>query len=683
MVESIQKQINVINNQIHRKLRRNLTQEELNEILPKIRDKNLSYTRRATNALKLFLQYETPIVLEDTLIQGLRTLISFPEIYNDGELNEIKKTHYVHEKGKVTNVAWDVATVLKEGLEGRRKRLLNGNKRDAEFVICVQETIDAVINYADRLGEELIKAGKINHGKMVSKIIRYGAETTLEALQLFRLLHFTLWGTSCYHNTVGRFDQWLYPYYLKDKYNGVTDDEILVYIEDFFLSFNRDSDLYYSLAWGDNGQSLVLGGVLKDGSCAVNELTYLSLTASKEIRQIDPKINLRVDKNTPIKLFEYATELTKIGLGFPQYSNDDVVIPCLLYWGYDLLDARDYCIAACWEFIIPNVALDIPNIAGTPIATIVNNVILNNLNNCNDTKTLLNYVYKELEKSVTTTANSLKNIYIEPAPFVSILMENCLERGYDVSLGMKYNNYGFHGVGLSCATDQISAIDSLIFKKQLFTKERLLNALKTNFEGDSELKYALRNEADKMGRDDNANEIGNTLLGLFADSLKNLKNERGGIYRAGTGSAMYYLWQSETLPATADGREAFDYLPTNFSPSLFITKTGPLSVVKGFSPENLKRTSNGGPLTLELHDTVFKTDDSIKKVAKLVQAYVISGGHQLQLNAVNGKDMLDAQIHPEKHRDLIVRVWGWSGHFIELDKKFQNQIIKRVEFNEI
>ena len=120
-----------------------------------------------------------------------------------------------------------------------------------------------------------------------------------------------------------------------------------------------------------------------------------------------------------------------------------------------------------------------------------------------------------------------------------------------------------------------------------------------------------------MGRDDNANEIGNTLLGLFADSLKNLKNERGGIYRAGTGSAMYYLWQSETLPATADGREAFDYLPANFSPSLFITKTGPLSVVKGFSPKNLKRTSNGGPLTLELHDTVFKNEDSIKKVAKL------------------------------------------------------------------
>ena len=219
MVESIQKQINVINNRLHRNLRRSLTPEELNEILPKIRCKNLSYIRRATNALKLFLQYETPIVLEDTLIQGIRTLISFPEIYADGELNEIKKTHYVHEKGKVTNVAWDVATVLKEGLEGRRKRLLNGNKRDAEFVTCVQETINAVINYADRLSEALIKQGKINHGKMISKIIRYGAETTLEALQLFRLLHFTLWGTSCYHNTVGRFDQWLYPYYLKDKYD--------------------------------------------------------------------------------------------------------------------------------------------------------------------------------------------------------------------------------------------------------------------------------------------------------------------------------------------------------------------------------------------------------------------------------------------------------------------------------
>lgn len=142
---------------------------------------------------------------------------------------------------------------------------------------------------------------------------------------------------------------------------------------------------------------------------------------------------------------------------------------------------------------------------------------------------------------------------------------------------------------------------------------------------------------------------------------------------------MYYVWHSENLGATADGREAFDYFPANFSPSLFLKNSGPLSVLIGFSPEALLRTSNGGPMTFELHDTVFKNDDSVKKVAALVHAYIHSGGHQLQINAVNREKMIQAQLHPEDHQDLIVRVWGWSGHFVELDECYQNQIIKRVE----
>ena len=143
---------------------------------------------------------------------------------------------------------------------------------------------------------------------------------------------------------------------------------------------------------------------------------------------------------------------------------------------------------------------------------------------------------------------------------------------------------------------------------------------------------------------------------------------------------MYYVWMAETLGATADGRDAFDYLPANFSESMFLTGAGPLSVLLGFTPDNLKRASNGGPMTFELHDTVFKNEDAIKKVAQLVKLYIDNGGHQLQLNAVNREKLIDAQINPEKHKDLIVRVWGWSGHFVEIDECYQNQVIKRVEF---
>jgi formate C-acetyltransferase len=299
---------------------------------------------------------------------------------------------------------------------------------------------------------------------------------------------------------------------------------------------------------------------------------------------------------------------------------------------------------------------------------------------CESTEDLWRFVTCGLNEKAKEMTEKVKNLYMEPAPIMSMLVHDCLENGVDMSLGMTYNNYGFHGTGLSCGADQIAAIDSMVFGEKRITRERLLAGLENNFENDAELRYVLRNDAAKMGRDESANEIGNRLLGAFADSLEGIKNERGGVFRAGTGSAMYYVWHGETLGATADGRDAYDYLPCNFSESMFMTNSGPLSVLVGFAPDELKRTSNGGPMTFELHDTVFKNADSVKKVAQLVKAYVHAGGHQLQINAVNREKLMAAQKEPEKHADLIVRVWGWSGHFVEIDACYQNQIIKRVEF---
>ncbi len=681
MTDRISRQLKYIESRQHRSLRRRLSDSEWKAIEDTIRKPELSYMERITLRLKAFLETETPIILEDTEIHGLRTLIDFPDIYLEGELDEIKKDHYVHEIGKITNLAWDVETVLRDGLEGRRTRLRDGKKSDPEFCRLTEETIDISIAFADKYAAALAEAGKPDTAEVYRRIIRTGAENMTEALQLFRILHFILWASSCYHNTVGRFDLWLYPFYKADKSKGMTDEEALEIIEDFFLSFNRDSDLYFGQAMGDNGQSLVLGGVDRDGKCSVNELTYLALEAALELRKIDPKINLRVDKNTPKELYEKATELTKIGLGFPQYSNDDIVIPCLTHWGYDLEDARDYCIAACWEFIIPGVAMDIPNIGAISVVSDVRDAIVENLNSCENLDELFGYVKRNLDKTVKEFTDKLNNLYLEPAPFMSLLMADCLTEGRDISEGGKYNNYGFHGVGISCGADQLAAVDQYVFREKTVSKERLLTALESNFKNDAELKYILRNKAEKMGKDEAANEIGDRLLGAFADAFEGITNDRGGIFRAGTGTAMYYVWYAENLKATADGREEGEYLPANFSESMFLSGAGPLSVLLGFALPSLKRAGNGGPMTLELHDTVFKTEDSTKKVAALVKTYIDAGGHQLQLNAVNKEQLIDAQKNPEKHKELIVRVWGWSGHFVELDKSYQNQVIKRLEFD--
>ena len=176
------------------------------------------------------------------------------------------------------------------------------------------------------------------------------------------------------------------------------------------------------------------------------------------------------------------------------------------------------------------------------------------------------------------------------------------------------------------------------------------------------------------------NRLATRLLHFFAKSLEGYRNDRGGIFRAGTGSAMYYIEHGEKIAATADGRRAGEGLSANYSPSLFTRCNGPVSVILSFTSPDLSLVANGGPLTLELHDTMFRSPESIAKTAGLVKSYILRGGHQLQLNAVNRDMLLDAQKNPDAYRNLIVRVWGWSGYFVELDREYQDHIIARCEY---
>lgn len=142
---------------------------------------------------------------------------------------------------------------------------------------------------------------------------------------------------------------------------------------------------------------------------------------------------------------------------------------------------------------------------------------------------------------------------------------------------------------------------------------------------------------------------------------------------------MYYVWHSRDIGASPDGRKKGEFLSANYSPSLHARPPGPVSVIRSFTKPHLQSVINGGPLTLELHDSVFRNEESIWKVAMLVKSFIEEGGHQIQLNAVNRETLLEAQEKPDLYRNLIVRVWGWSGYFVELDKEYQDHIIQRVE----
>lgn len=646
----------------------------------------LSDMQRAVKRFEWMMGSEIPQLLEDERIAFMRTVPVLPELFTAAHWDEIKKNHAVCELGRVFNVNGDYALLLREGLGGRRanasKRLKQAcTEEQAEYLNATIACIDAILGLCKRYEKAAMEKGNEELARILASAPYNGATTFREALQLLRIMQYALWCAGHYHNTIGRFDQYMLPYYKADCEKGVSQEDSFELIEEYFIALNRDSDLYIGMQQGDNGQSMVLGGVDSTGKDAFNDLSRLCLKASLELKLIDPKINLRVNKNTPLEVYMLGTLLTREGLGFPQYTNDDVAIEGLCRLGYDIEDARDYTMAACWELIIPGKAMDVVNIDAICYADVVDQCTRDSLLAATDFEAFLQEVRKEIKRRCALLSAKLANLYLEPAPVQSIIMSDCIEQACDIAKGGKYNNYGIHGTGLSTAADALCAIKQLVFEEKSITAQQLIQALACDFEGFDELRQELLC-APKFGNDDDrVDAIASFLMEQFADGLKGLKNDRGGIFRAGTGSAMFYVIHAETMGATADGRRKGEWFSANYSPSLGVKLKGPVSVIHSFTKPPLVKAINGGPLTLELHDSVFHSEGSIEKVGRLVQLFVLRGGHQLQLNAINREKLLDAQANPQQYRNLIVRVWGWSGYFVELDKIYQDHIIKRIEFN--
>ncbi len=689
MTNRIKKMLDDVLQKKHHQYRQQISENEFTDFTEMLKTKGFSDIQRAKERLTWVLTNEKPVILPLETIVFTKTVTIHPEIFTKDEWTDIKKSHYVHELGRVSNINANYEYTIAHGFEFRKKEVLEakekyaaeGKTKEIEFLDAVYQSIVDVEKIVARYAQEAKELGRMDIYNTLQRIPAQGATSFHEALQFFRILHFTLWAAGNYHNTVGRFDQYMFKYLDNDLKNGVlTEESAFELLEEFFLSFNKDSDLYVGMQQGDNGQSMVLGGVDKDGNSAFNKLSEMCMKASLELKLIDPKINLRVDKNTPMELYEFGTELTKQGLGFPQYSNDDVVIPGLVSKGYSLEDARTYVVAACWEYIIPHKGMDIDNITAISMTKLVNDCVDKYLTTSTDFEEFMSHVRHEMAIKLIEITSALGNLYTEPSPFQSMLMDNCVENGKDISLGNKYNNYGIHGTGISTSVDSLAAIKKYIFETKEVTPLQLIDGLKTNFEFDESLWLKLKYDAPKMGNDDDfVDDIAVELMDMFADLSKDLRNERGGVFRPGPGSAMYYIWHANEIGASPDGRKKGEPLSANFSPSLNTKVNGPISIIRSFSKPNMQKIVNGGPLTLELHDTIFRNSESISKVASLVKSFMDMGGQQLQINAVNREKLLEAKKHPENHKNLIVRVWGWSGYFVELDEVYQDHIISRIE----
>ena len=630
---------------------------------------------------------EAPAFLDGERIAFTRTIRQIPDLHTEEEMAARRSAGTAFgEKGVVFNLTADFAPTIRDGLDARladmRARLdrcrAENDAEGVEFLENAILSVEAVLRLVERYRAAAEERGFADIAETLARVPRFGARTLREALQSLRILHYAMWCEGEYHCGLGRIDQYLLPYYEADKAAGLLDDDgALELLEEFFIACNRDSDLYIGVQQGDNGQSVMLGGVTRDGAPAFNDLSRLCLKACGELKLVDPKINLRVDKTTPIEIYRLGTELTAKGLGFPQYANDDVVIPALERWGYEPEDARDYSVAACWEFLIPGCGMDIDNIDAVSFPGSLD-AALRDLT-CVSYASVEAAFLAEVQRRADALVEKYRHVEILPGPFVSAISTGCIDRARDIGRGAKYNNFGIHGTGISVAVDSLASVRELVFEKKLVTLPELVALLDTDFAGRPDILAAAK-AAPKMGNaDPRADEIARRVIAFWGHAFDGKKNDRGGVFRPGTGSAMYYVWHAREIPASADGRLAGHPFPANWAPSLDVPVKGPISVVRSFTTPDMGPVCNGGPLTIEIHDSAFAMPDGVDKVAELVRFFVLRGGHQLQINAIDRETLLDAQAHPERHRHLIVRVWGWSGYFVELDKEFQDQIIRRVE----
>jgi pyruvate-formate lyase len=667
------------------------------EILAGCEDAQLSWPRRVARLVRCQCEAERVIIEPDEHIVFTRTSPAVPPIYSPEQWERMISGKTLHEFGPISNISADWSLLLTQGLLGRKQVALATRSRlvddptAAEFLDCAIDTIDAVLALAARYAAAARQLGRDDLAEVLERVPAQPARTFHEALQSLRLCQAIVWLGGNYHVGLGRFDQYMQPYLRSNLQAGnLTVQNAEELLAEFFISLNKDSDLYPGVQQGDNGQSLTLGGVTPAGDSAVNDLTRMVLRVSRDLAMIDPKINLRISAETDLDLLSLATELTRIGLGFPQYSNDDVVIPALLSHGYALEDARDYAVAACWEFIIPGRGMEVVNIGAVSFPAAVDQAIRAGLVAGEAFDSLLLRTHDQIKEQVTRLADAYRQLLLPPAPYYSVFMQGCLEQGRDVSAGLRYNNFGIHGAGAANAADALAAVKKFVYTDHSLAASELLAALDADFTGYESLRLKLFGDGPKVGNHDAT--VDTLLVKLFDDFAEACegygRTPRGGILRPGTGSAMYYIWLASGHPgmheplvgATADGRRCGEPFGANLSPSLGVSVRGPLSTLQSFANIDYQRVFNGGPITLELSDSVFRDQESVRKTAMLVRIFTQLGCQQLQLNSLNLATLLDAQVHPEKHKNLIVRVWGWSGYFCELAPEYQEQIIARHYF---
>jgi formate C-acetyltransferase len=544
--------------------------------------------------------------------------------------------------------------------------------------------------------------------KVCSHVPAHAPRDFWEALQYYWFVHVgvitELNGWDSFNP--GRLDQHLYPFYKKGLENGnLNQEKAKELLEAFWIKFNNqpappkvgvtaeESGTYTDFALINSG------GVKPDGSDGVNDLSYVILDVIEEMRILQPSSMVQISKKGPDRFLKRALKIIKTGFGQPSIFNTDVIIQELVRQGKSIEDARCGGASGCVE----TGAFGKENYTLTGYFNLVK-ILEITLHNGLDPRTSKNIgiktgnpadfdsfdeLFQAFSRQVNhfinikiTGNNIIERLYAEyiPAPFLSLLIDDCILKGKDYhNGGARYNTTYIQGVGTGTITDTLASIKYNIFDKKHITMEELLETLSQNFKGKENLRQRFLNKTPKYGNDDDyADDIMKAVFEVYYQAVNGRPNTKGGTYRINLLPTTVHIYFGRITGATADGRKASQPLSEGISPVQGADRNGPTAVIKSASKMDHIRTG-GTLLNQKFTPSLLEDDEGIDKVACLVRSYFSLDGHHIQMNVVTADTLHAAQKEPEKYRDLIVRVAGYSDYFCDLNEDLQNEIIKRTE----
>ena len=578
---------------------------------------------------------------------------------------------------------------------------------------------DAIIMYAGRYAAELEKlaAAESNPARkselqdmaaVCRKVPANAPETVHEMLQHYWFIHVGVitelnpWDSF----NPGRLDQHLYPVYKKEVESGSLSMETLYdLLGCFWIKFNNHpAPPKMGVTASESGTYtdfclINLGGVLPDGTDAVNEMTYILLDVIKEMRILQPGTMVQISKKSPDRFIHKALDIIRTGFGQPSCFNTEAIIQELLRQGKSIIDARNGGASGCVEtgafgteaywltgyFNLPKV-LELTLNDGFDKRT--NTQVGLRTGSARDYKS-----FNDLLNVFTAQVKYLIDIKIRgnnviqktfagwlPVPFLSLLVEDCIVNGKDYNDGgARYNTTYIQGVGLGSIADILTSIKYNIYDRKRMTWDRLQEALDADFEGYEDIQHDLIYDTPKYGNDDDyADQQAVTVFEIYYNAVNGRPDSRGGVHRINMLPTTSHVYFGSVTGATADGRKAGKPLSEGISPGQGADKEGPTSVIRSASKIDHLRTG-GTLLNQKFAPQFFEDEESYECLTALIRSYFALDGHHIQFNVVNASTLREAQKHPELHRDLIVRVAGYSDYFNDLGEDLQNEIILRTE----